>query len=120
MQRHNAQEVLYHYIVCALWSSCDEEDRPLDDYLDENDLSDECKDSMMDDVVNFLDLIADLETDEIDDGQIGHDFWLTRNGHGAGFWDRGLGDLGDKLTDAAHSFGSCYLYVGDDGRVYCE
>lgn len=20
--------------------------------------------------------------------QAGHDFWLTRNGHGAGFWDR--------------------------------
>lgn len=37
---------------------------------------------------------------------MGHDFWLTRNGHGAGFWDRGLGELGDRLTDAAHAYGS--------------
>ena len=24
----------------------------------------------------------------VDMSQAGHDFWLTRNGHGAGFWDR--------------------------------
>lgn len=36
----------------------------------------------------------------------GHDFALTRNGHGAGFWDRGLGDLGDRLTRAARAYGS--------------
>jgi len=35
----------------------------------------------------------------------GIDFWLTRNGHGAGFWDRGYGELGGKLTDAAKNFG---------------
>ena len=28
-----------------------------------------------------------LESGDADDGQIGHDFFLTRNGHGAGFWD---------------------------------
>lgn len=31
----------------------------------------------------------------------GHDFALTANGHGAGFWDRGLDELGDQLTAAA-------------------
>ena len=36
----------------------------------------------------------------------GHDFWLTRSGHGAGFWDRGLGALGDRLTEAAKVYGS--------------
>jgi hypothetical protein len=29
--------------------------------------------------------------------QAGIDFWLTRNRHGAGYWDRGLGITGDKL-----------------------
>jgi len=38
--------------------------------------------------------------------QAGHDFHLTRNGHGAGFWDRGLGDVGARLTSAAHAWGS--------------
>jgi hypothetical protein len=52
----------------------------------------------------------------------GHDFWLTRNRHGAGFWDRWFGDspqakLGNLLSDAAHVYGSCDLYVGDDGKV---
>lgn len=48
----------------------------------------------------------------------GHDFWLTRNRHGAGFWDRGLGAAGDELTKHAHSFGSCDLYRGDDSLLY--
>lgn len=43
--------------------------------------------------------------------QAGHDFWLTRNGHGTGFWDRGLGAVGDVLTDIAQSFGSEDAYV---------
>jgi hypothetical protein len=55
---------------------------------------------------------------DLDMVQAGHDFWLTRNGHGAGFWDRGLGDVGDRLTDAAHVYGSVDLYVGDDGLIY--
>lgn len=49
----------------------------------------------------------------------GHDFWLTRCGHGAGFWD---GDWPEpfaaKLTKAAHAFGNVDLYVGDDGKIY--
>lgn len=48
----------------------------------------------------------------------GHDFWLTRNGHGAGFWDRGLGPVGNRLSDDAKSFGSCDMYRGDDKKIY--
>ena len=50
--------------------------------------------------------------------QAGIDFWLTRNGHGAGFWDRDLGFVGDMLTKAAQSFGPCDIYAGDDGLAY--
>lgn len=39
----------------------------------------------------------------------GHDFYLTRNHHGAGFWDRGLDQTGDDLTDAAHAYGESDL-----------
>jgi len=48
----------------------------------------------------------------------GHNFLLTRNGHGAGFWDRGLGDIGDKLTGMAHNYGTIGLELGNNGRVY--
>lgn len=49
-----------------------------------------------------------LSDDEIE--QAGHDFWLTRNGHGAGFWDGDWKDSdgsefrADLLTQIANSF----------------
>lgn len=49
---------------------------------------------------------------------VGHDFYMTRNGHGVGFWDRGLGELGDWLTRMSDPFGEASLYVGDDGLIY--
>jgi len=51
----------------------------------------------------------------------GHDFWLTRNGHGAGFWCRDEledGGLGDKLTAIVAWFHGVGLYTGDDGLAY--
>jgi hypothetical protein len=44
--------------------------------------------------------------------QNGHDFWLTRNGHGVGFWDRGYGDVGKQLTDACKPYSSHDLELG--------
>ena len=50
---------------------------------------------------------------------LGHDFWLTRNGHGVGFWDRGFpGSLGDELSDMTRPYGETSAYVGDDGQIY--
>lgn len=46
---------------------------------------------------------ADLE--DIDPARAGHYFYLTRNRHGAGFWDLGLGKAGERLTRAAHAYG---------------
>lgn len=44
------------------------------------------------------------------DSQNGHDFWLTRNGHGCGFWSRDYDDeVGKPLSKAARSFGEAYL-----------
>lgn len=49
----------------------------------------------------------------------GHDFWLTRNGHGCGFWDGDWSEpAASKLTQASKTFGEFSLYVGDDGRIY--
>lgn len=51
----------------------------------------------------------------------GHDFWLTRRGHGAGFWDRGLGDLGKRLSEAANACGDTgYPYAIGDGKADVE
>jgi hypothetical protein len=52
-------------------------------------------------------------------GRAGHDFWLTRNGHGAGFWDGDWPEpFATSLTHASKAFGECYFYFGDDGKLY--
>ena len=41
-----------------------------------------------------------------DDSRAGHDFWLTRNRHGAGYWDGDYPEpAGSTLTAAAHVYG---------------
>ena len=61
-----------------------------------------------------------------DDSQNGHDFWLSRNHHGAGFFDRDYDNevegsylsVGDTLQKHAQSCGQCDVYYGDDGNIY--
>lgn len=55
---------------------------------------------------------------EYDAEQAGRDLWFTRNGHGAGFWDRDLGATGERLSNHARGLGSVDLYRGDDGLLY--
>ena len=43
----------------------------------------------------------------------GSDYWFTRNGHGVGFWDSDLGDVGDMLSDAATAAGEVHVWFGD-------
>jgi len=111
------------YIEAALWSTNDESDegggRPLDENYGEDDIDPGTMEQMEQDCESFYGANAELWTDEHDDEKAGVDFWLTRNGHGAGYWD---GDYteGDKLTKAAEAFGEFNLYVGDDGLVYGE
>jgi hypothetical protein len=58
-------------------------------------------------------LFAALACDGYTTEQAGIDLWLTRNGHGAGFWDRDeLGDdLGAELTNYANGIGPRYTEV---------
>jgi len=124
------------YVECALWSENDNSDdsggEPLDSNYDVDDIADEALKQMQKDCEKFrkanIALLADMGRP---DDYCGHDFWLTRNGHGTGFWDRYM-DLkdasdrdkakvaGDKLTEACKKFGECHLYVGDDGKIYLE
>jgi hypothetical protein len=49
--------------------------------------------------------------------QLGHDIWLTRNGHGAGFFDHSY-DYEAELMNAAKALREVDLYIGDDGKLY--
>lgn len=115
--------ILQHYQICSLWSSTDNSDDaggdPLDDNYSVSDMAPQTVTKMRKEVAEFVGQNAELLTESgLSDEQIGHDFWLTRNGHGAGFWDRGLGEIGNQLTAACKVYGGVDLYVGDDGLIY--
>lgn len=114
------------YFEAALWSSIDESGEPLDANYTIEDFAPETRNQMINDARSFQRMNDTLI--EIDDSaQIqkegrwalaGHDFWLTRNGHGTGFWGGSWPKSGDALTKAAKGFGEYDLYVGDDGLIY--
>ena len=108
------------YIECALSSSTYEEDgitENMDDF-DSDDIDMDSKQSMIKECEDFMKAEWAYVCD-LDPAQVGHDFWLTRNRHGTGFWDRGHAEwLGRHLSDAAHVYGEANLYLGDDGVVY--
>lgn len=106
------------YIATALWSSTGDGETPLDAGYSATDLSDDAAKRAHDDLNAFIDK-AGVLLDGLDLTDVAHDFWLTRNGHGTGFWDGDYPeDLGRNLTDLAHSFGEVTLYVGNDNKLY--
>jgi hypothetical protein len=115
----NIDEVLNAYLVCLLWSSTDDDGNPLDANFSVEDIDSESVEDHREQIEQFTHDNRELiEQTEMTDEQLGHDLWLTRNGHGVGFWDRGYGEAGDLLTVASKALGECWPYVGDDGTIY--
>lgn len=97
------------YIECAFWTL------PEDDLMENKtiyDIAPESLEKIITDCANFQAIASQWNAT---DAQAGHDFWLTRNGHGAGFWDGDWPEHGDALTEWSKTFGPCDLYIGDDG-----
>lgn len=121
-EQAHLQEFTDAYIEALLWSECDENGSPLDDVHDASDLAHSALADIKADCQQMLSEQCLIDAINTAPGygasQSGHDFALTRNGHGAGYWDRGLGELGEQLTQAAKSYGSQHLYVGEDGLIY--
>ena len=110
----------FAYIEAAMWTLTDEDGHSLD-YLGLHDIAAEAIARMVADCAAFQAAHADLLSEAGDDAQNGHDYWLTRNHHGAGYWDRGYDDaVSDALTEAAHADGEVNGYLGDDGMVYFD
>ena len=106
------------YIATALWASMDlDTDDPLDENFDgkPGEFGAETLQQIKNDCQAFQErageMIAGRESDA------GHDFWLTRNGHGAGFWDGDWPHYGEELTEISKTFGECCLYASD-GKLY--
>ena len=138
-------EFLDGYITCALWAENDNSDEsggePFDRNYGPEDIAPEALERMTADCRKFYDKFGELiesipgkkrcGTDSYGRESYswsecaGHDFWLTRNGHGTGFWDAGRwpDDIGETLDEACGwrtEFPECYLYLVDDGKIYCD
>jgi len=113
------------YIVCALWSTSNDEGDYLDAFFDVEDITvesmqliiAECK-AFQDENKELLSQYYDLykHCEYTSQELAGHDYWLTRNGHGAGFWDRVLGELGDALTEVC-KYQARHLFVNEDNKL---
>ena len=120
----NAPEpMVKSYLETALWSSVDENDDPMDDEYSIGDFTVAARQQAAKDCDAFV-LACDkagLRDALFQNGynRAGHDFWLTRNGHGAGFWDGDYGHDGDALTKIAKRFREVNLYA-NRGKVGME
>lgn len=107
------------YLETALWASTDDDDEPLDAQYDIDDFAPEAIKQAKAETARFQTENKKSLLEAGNDSENGHDFWLTRNGHGTGFWDRGYDeDIEEKLTAASEAFGETWIYVGDDGKLY--
>lgn len=130
------QEFVRGYLGAALFFSsftpCDEQGNETGETIDglqaydwapgeAAKLAEDCQDFIQAQAADLLEYVAQIPCD-LSQGTpwdyAGHDFWLTRNGHGVGYWDRGLGQLGERLTVASKAYGGKDLYLGDDELVY--
>ena len=116
-----ADQVVTAFLACARWA--DAQDAYGDPAPDDAEWADSAQSAARDLVGQFLSdpaLVSDLHfwADNLGAEQIGHDLWLTMNGHGAGFWDRGKGAIGDRLSSAAKRYGSRSVELGDDDLLY--
>lgn len=113
------------YLTCMLWAENDESTpqggEPLDLNYSIEDLAPLAQAIAWRECRNFQEAAKGLIDGK--EEQAGHDFWLTRNGHGAGFWDRPeiYGEQNaDILTRMAKVAGTQNPVVGDDGLIYLE
>lgn len=112
--RKELEQMVNGYIECMMWSSpidsSDGDDATFRDF--DYDIEDFEATALHDTIMDCFEFACNTHHMwTLKDGtrasaaQIGHDFWLTRNHHGAGFWD---GDYqfhhGEAMTAAAQRF----------------
>lgn len=103
------------YIEAAVWADLPEDDEEQTfEFIDLKSLT-----QSKSDCDTFIQL-AGNDLAKLDLNSIAHDFWLTRNHHGAGFWD---GDyekgLGERLTKLSHTFKELTVFI-EDNTLYIE
>ena len=120
----NIDEILEGYLEAALWTeeeNLTEENEDLD--VNIFNIASGSVEQAKKDIETF---IANAGEDAINEAveknglsHLGHDILLTRNRHGAGFFDHCYNNE-KKMMDAAQCLGEKYIYCGDDGKIYID
>jgi hypothetical protein len=91
------------------------------DSFTRDDIEDNSVIKVYEDIKSFITMSGDavkIAIDEHGAEQVGHDLWLTRNGHGAGFFDRGYDDdVEEQLMVSAKKLGGVDLYINDNMKL---
>lgn len=116
--KHDIKEILNCYLAAALWTVDDTDEEFEGKTID--DISDRSKEKAKIEIEWFV-KSAGKYLDKLSDDLIGHDLWLTRNGHGTGFWDRGYNEkIEDLLVHLCEILGNADIYIGNDNKVYID
>lgn len=120
-ERTAFDDFLAGYEECAAWLAYREDGTGNLEDVDAREyaFTDDTKAAIRSVCVDFWSTNRELMHD-LNASQCGHDFFLTRNRHGTGFWDRGLGDLGTKLSEAAYTYGEQNVYLYSDGFLHVD
>ena len=122
----NLTKFVLSYLATAAWVTVDSDEN--------DDFTDEAKKKAESDCALFIQKVRAefgekkalelLNTEGKDlEFRAAHDFFLTRNGHGAGFWDNPENYGGqvnaDKLTEICEEIGevNCYHIDGEDSML---
>jgi hypothetical protein len=117
INRYDMHPMVQAYLEAALFADWPEENTPRSIF----DATQATIDAATADCMSFLNragehgsaYLASDFANSIGFEQVGHDFWLTRQGHGAGFWDRPeiYGEhQADGLAKLARHYGQLNLH----------
>jgi hypothetical protein len=127
------EEMVNGYLECALWSTHayleegEENPKTWDEHnYAVSDISEKGMKQATEDCEAFLKEALPLLTEEEKrdtphyswESYLGHNFWLTREGHGAGFWD-GRYENGDALTKLCKPWGNASdsMCLNEEGEI---
>jgi hypothetical protein len=117
----NRDEVVDWYLKAAIWSSVDDDQADLDATYNVSDFSYEAVAKAYRRCQTFMTLAKDLlAVAPLDASDVGYNLWMTQGHHGVGFWDRGLGEVGQQLTTFAQQERELHVVIGDDGELHLE
>jgi len=113
MKTIDIQKFVNSYLATASWVTCESGENTDFTRLAKEHATEDCekfislvRNAFGVDVANELLSVAGSDLDYL----APHDFFLTRNGHGAGFWDKpenyGGQENADKLSEIARKMGS--------------